>query len=370
MRDKMRDASGGTFSDSSWRRRVMWLIATPAGGLALLLAAGQVLMADGTLAAASTSFAQAYLGIGGALLVLLDLAWLALGILFATTACGVAFTRQRVRIANVRSVFLAWPMIDGVTTVRVRRRLVPAVCLITGEVVPIRFAARIPASTPPDRVVASSAALSMISGALTRLSPGPASWLRPAGGRMVTGRLTRTRQLPGPVTGAVPRRGNPRLWRLALGRYAFCGALLGLLGVHAGAGDVVKLGIVGMTYSALFCLTILAVDSIRIRRRLVFGADFVAARPVLSRSWRVLPFASVTWAGQSSGLASGFRNVTAQHNIWLMRSDGRGLEIRRPELQAGATAPLLAAFRDSPAVTPEAVKTLTANLPAGEQQAH
>jgi hypothetical protein len=190
----------------------------------------------------------------------------------------------------------------------------------------------------------------------------------PAGGTLVRGRLMRSRQLPGPVTADIPRSAIPQLWWRALRRFMFSGLLLASFEVRSGVAAMVKLGVVGVTYSAVFCLAVLAVDAVRIRRKLVFGADFVAWRPVTSRSWRVLPFAAVAFADAAPGLASGFRKVPAEHNIRLFRSDGRGVTVRRPELEAGAAAAVLAALEHSPAITKQAVETLTADTPAGHSK--
>ena len=363
MRGSMK-AEAGSVSVSSARWRAVGLVLTPVVFLSVLRAAIYVLQADGTLQAASTDYAQAYLGIGSVLLGLLALGWLALGVLISID-CALNLAPWRVRVANLRSVWLAWPMIDGVTTVPAGRRLIPALHLITGEVVPIRMAARLPGRTEPASVIESSAALSLISAALTKRSPGQSSWLVPPGGKLVRGRPMRSRQLPGPVTADIPRSAIPQLWWRALRRYMFSGLWLAALEVRSGLAAMVKLGVVGVTYSAVFCLAILAVDTIRIRRKLVFGADFVAWRPVTSRSWRVLPFAAVAFADAAPGLASGFRKVAAEHDIRLFRSDGRGVTVRRPELQAGAAASVLAALEHSPAITTQAVETLTANTPAG-----
>jgi hypothetical protein len=360
-------AEAGSVSVSSTRWRVVGLVLGPVVALQFLPAAAYLIQADGTLRAASTDYAQAYLGIGGALLIVLGFCTLAYGVLISID-CAVNLVPRCVRVANVRSVCLAWPMIDGVTTVAGRRRLIPALHLINGDVVPIRMAARLPARTPPGSVIASSAALTLISTALTKRSPGQSSWLLPAGGKIVRGRLTRYRQLPGPVTVDIPRSAIPQLWWRALRRYMFSGLLLAPLEVRSGVAATVKLGVVGVTYSAVFCLAVLAVDAVRIRRKVVFGADFVAWRPVTSRSWRVLPFTSVAWADAVPGLASGFRNVPDEHNIQLLRSDGRGVTVRRPELQAGAAAAVLAALEHSPAITKRAVETLTAQASAGRSK--
>jgi hypothetical protein len=356
------DAESVSVSSARWR--AVGLVLTPVVFLSVLRAAIYVVQADGTLQAASTDYAQAYLGIGGVLLGLLALCSLAFGVLISID-CAVNLAPWRVRVANLRSVWLAWPMIDGVTTFAAGRRLIPALHLVNGEVVPIRMAARLPARTQPDSVIASSAALSLVSTALSKRSPGQSSWLVPPGGTLVRGRLMRSRQLPGPVTADIPRSGIPQLWWRALRRFMFSGLGLASFEIHSGVAAMVKLGAVGVTYSAVFCLAVLAVDTVRIRRKLVFGADFVAWRPVASRSWRVLPFRAVAWADAAPGLASGFRNVPAEHNIQLRRSDGRGVTVRRPELQAGAAAAVLAALEHSPAITKRAVETLTANASAG-----
>src|SRR5215469_545493 len=181
-------AEAGAVSVSSTRWRVVGLVLGPVVALQFLPAAAYLVQADGTLRAASTDYAQAYLGIGGGLLIVLGFCTLAYGVLISID-CAVNLVPRCVRVANVRSVCLAWPMIDGVTTVAGRRRLIPALHLINGDVVPIRMAAR----TPPGSVIASSAALTLISTALTKRSPGQSSWLLPAGGKIVRGRLMRSR---------------------------------------------------------------------------------------------------------------------------------------------------------------------------------
>jgi hypothetical protein len=352
----------GSVSVSSARWRVVWLVATPVVALSVLWAAAYVLQAA-NLESASTDYAQGCLLIGGLLLGVLTLCCLAFGVLFWINACAVNLTAERIRVANMRSVKLRWPMIDGVTTVRASRRLIPCLHLITGEVVPIRFAARLPARTPPASVIASSAALSVFSAALSQRSPGQSSWLVPPGGTIARGRLMRSRHLPGPVTTAIPRSGIPELWWRALCKFGFSGLCLAALEIKSGLAEMAKAGAIGVTYSAGFCLVVLAVDTVRIRRKLVLGADFIAWRPVTSWSWRVLPFRAVVWADAVPGLASGLRNVPAAYNIELLRSDGRGVTIRRPELMASAAA-LLAALGQSPAITRQAAETLTAHVAA------
>jgi hypothetical protein len=349
-------------SVSSARWRVVWLVAAPVVALSVLEAAAYVLSAA-NLKTASTDYAQGCLLIGGVVLGVLTLCWLAFGVMAWIYACAVSLSPQHVRVANLRWVKLAWPMIDGVTTVRAGRRLIPCLHLITGEVVPIRFAARLPTRTPPASVIASSAALSVISAALSDWSPGQPSWLVLPGGTIVRGRLMRSRQLPGPVITAIPRSGIPEQWWRALRKFGFSGLLLAVLEINSGLAEMAKVAAVGVTYSLGFCLVVLAVDTVRIRRKLVLGADFIAWRPVISWSWRVLPFRAVVWADAVPGLASGFRKVPAEHNIQLLRSDGRGVTIRRPELKASAAA-VLAALGQSPVITRQAAETLTAHAAA------
>ena len=150
-------ALADSISVSSVRWRAARLVLTLVGALFLFRAGAYLLQADGALRSVGTDYAQAYLGVGGVLLLILDLCWVAFGVMASISTSAVSLRPQHVRVANVRSVLLAWPMIDGVTTIPAGRRLIPGLHLITGEVVPIRFAARLPARTQPASVIASSA---------------------------------------------------------------------------------------------------------------------------------------------------------------------------------------------------------------------
>jgi hypothetical protein len=333
----------------SGRWRALGLVFCVAGIVVSLVAVAAILQIDHAAQAVHFSTAQGIVG-GAATVVGI------LGILLSGLCCvrlwrrpGLRFSQAGVMVCSWRPVLVPWQVISGVTTSKSRSgSALPALRLCDGQVLALKFVSVVAAGYEDENEAMRLLRACMPVQHPASPQPPAAADSQPSPVPAAAGGSLSRRRLPGIPAYRLPRCRLPRnLISLPL----FGGVIVMGFAARAqnpGAFNVAQILAGGGIAAAVLGL-IVGFWWSRWTRAVVVGTDWLAWRPRGSLWWHVLYFRQ---------LLSVYPSARAGRGVLLKRSDGRGIWLRRAELQEAAAAHLISALDQCPGFTAAARQAL------------